>query len=81
MPKVTLNDLLDAGVHFGHRTRLWNPKMKKYIYGEKNDIHIINLRFTARNLLKALKYLSTEAALGKKSIVCRNQTFGCQCRR
>jgi len=66
MPKVTLNDLLDAGVHFGHRTRLWNPKMKKYIYGEKNDIHIINLRFTARNLLKALKYLSTEAALGKK---------------
>jgi small subunit ribosomal protein S2 len=66
MPKISLKDMLDAGVHFGHRTRLWNPKMKKYIYGEKNDVHIIDLRYTARNLLGAIKFLRTEASLGKK---------------
>jgi small subunit ribosomal protein S2 len=66
MPKISLKDMLDAGVHFGHRTRLWNPKMKKYIYGEKNDVHIIDLRFTARNLLSAIKFIRTEASLGKK---------------
>jgi small subunit ribosomal protein S2 len=66
MPKISLKDLLDAGVHFGHRTRLWNPKMKKYIYGEKNDVHIIDLRYTARNLLLAIKFLRSEVARGKK---------------
>lgn len=66
MPKISLKDMLDAGVHFGHRTRLWNPNMKKYIYGEKNDVHIIDLRYTARNLLAAIKFLRTEASHGKK---------------
>lgn len=66
MPKISLKDMLDAGVHFGHRTRLWNPKMRKYIYGDKNDVHIIDLRYTARNLLGAIKFLRTEASLGKK---------------
>jgi len=66
MPKISLKDLLDAGVHFGHRTRLWNPKMRKYIYGEKNDVHIIDLRHTARNLLAAIKFLRAEASRGKK---------------
>ena len=65
MPSITLKDLLDAGVHFGHRTRLWNPKMKTYIYSEKNGVHIIDLRQTARCLLAALKFVSTEASLGK----------------
>jgi small subunit ribosomal protein S2 len=65
MPSITLKDLLDAGVHFGHRTRLWNPKMKPYIYSEKNGVHIIDLRRTARCLLSALKFVSSEAALGK----------------
>ena len=41
MPKVTPQDLVNAGVHFGHRTRMWNPKMRRYIYGERNGIHII----------------------------------------
>lgn len=65
MPKITLQDLLDAGVHFGHRTRLWNPKMKRYIHSEKNDIHIIDLRYTARNLVKALRFLTDASAHGK----------------
>ena len=65
MPSITLKDLLDAGVHFGHRTRLWNPKMKNYIYSEKNGVHIIDLRQTARCLLSALKFVTTEASLGK----------------
>ena len=65
MPSITLKDLLDAGVHFGHRTRLWNPKMKSYIYSEKNGVHIIDLRKTARCLLNSLKFVSTEASLGK----------------
>jgi small subunit ribosomal protein S2 len=66
MPKVTAKDLVDAGAHFGHRTRMWNPKMKKYIHGERNGIHIINLRHTAVNLLKSLRFLTTETSRGKK---------------
>ena len=66
MPKVTPQDLVNAGVHFGHRTRMWNPKMRRYIYGERNGIHIINLRYTAQALIKALRFVTTEAAKGKK---------------
>ena len=65
MPKVTLQDLVDAGAHFGHRTRMWNPKMRKYILGEKNGIHIINLRHTAINLLKAINFITAESSRGK----------------
>ena len=43
MPVSSMKDLLEAGVHFGHHTRKWNPKMKAYIYGERNDIYIIDL--------------------------------------
>lgn len=43
LPVVTMKKLLEAGAHFGHQTRLWNPKMKPYIYGERNGVHIINL--------------------------------------
>ena len=66
MPKVTPQDLVNAGVHFGHRTRMWNPKMRRYIYGERNGIHIINLRYTAQALIKALRFVTTESAKGKK---------------
>ncbi len=66
MPKVTPQDLVNAGAHFGHRTRMWNPKMRRYIYAERNGIHIIDLRHTARNLIKALRFLSSEASKGKK---------------
>jgi small subunit ribosomal protein S2 len=51
---VSLKDLLEAGVHFGHQTRRWNPKMKEYIFGERNGIYIIDLQKTHRLLTDAL---------------------------
>ncbi|HRY91753.1 MAG TPA: 30S ribosomal protein S2, partial [Candidatus Gracilibacteria bacterium] len=46
MSQTTIKQLLEAGVHFGHQTQRWNPKMKKYIFGERNGIYIINLEIT-----------------------------------
>jgi len=54
--------MIDAGVHFGHRTSLWNPKMAPYIFGKKNQIHILDIRETLRGLLRAKKYLTQVAA-------------------
>ena len=48
MAVVTMKQLLEAGVHFGHQTRRWNPRMRPYIYGAKDGIHIIDLQQTAR---------------------------------
>ena len=62
---ITLRDLLDAGVHFGHRTRLWNPKMKPYIYREQNGVHIIDLYKTARCLVDATNFISGQVSKGK----------------
>lgn len=64
MPNVSLRDLLEAGVHFGHQTRLWNPKMKPYIYGERNGIHIIDLQKTARSLIDATRFVSSTVSKG-----------------
>ena len=64
MSNVSLRDLLEAGVHFGHQTRLWNPKMKPYIYGEKNGVHIIDLQKTARSLVGATRFVTQIAARG-----------------
>ena len=64
MPNVSLRDLLEAGVHFGHQTRLWNPKMKPYIYGERNGIHIIDLQKTARGLVDAMRFITTTVQNG-----------------
>jgi small subunit ribosomal protein S2 len=64
MPNVSLRDLLEAGVHFGHQTRLWNPKMKPYIYGERNGIHIIDLQKTARGLVDAMRFVTTTVQNG-----------------
>jgi len=61
---VSLRDLLQAGVHFGHQTRRWNPKMKPYIYGAKNGIHIIDLQKTARGLVDASRFLSQTVGHG-----------------
>ncbi len=66
MSNLVLRDYLDAGVHFGHRTRFWNPKMRPYIWGEKNGVHIINLYKTAQQLITATRFLSTQASRGKK---------------
>jgi len=66
MPSITLKDLLDAGVHFGHQTKRWNPKMKPYIFGQKNGIHIINLQKTAIQLGEACNFISKAVASGEK---------------
>jgi small subunit ribosomal protein S2 len=61
---VQVNDLIEAGVHFGHRASRWNPKMRPYIYGKRNLIHIIDLRETVRGLLRAYKFLAKVASRG-----------------
>jgi small subunit ribosomal protein S2 len=66
MPQVELADLLNAGAHFGHLTRRWNPKMKQYIFMERNGIHIIDLKKTRECLLDACNALSNVVAEGKR---------------
>jgi small subunit ribosomal protein S2 len=68
LPVATMKQLLEAGVHFGHQTRRWNPKMRQYIYGERNGIYIIDLDQTSRALDKACEYIK-RAASEKKNIV------------
>lgn len=64
MVSVTMNELLEAGVHFGHQTRRWNPRMKRYIFGARNGIYIIDLQKTSRKLREALAFISDVAANG-----------------
>lgn len=56
--KINMREFLEAGVHFGHQTRFWNPKMKPYIYGERQRIHIINLEHTVNKFQEAMDFLS-----------------------
>ena len=60
-----MKELLEAGVHFGHQTRRWNPKMKEYIFGERNGIYIIDLQKTLKLFKDAMRYVAEQAALGK----------------
>ena len=64
MSNSLVTELIEAGVHFGHRASRWNPKMAAYIYARKNLIHIIDIRETVRGLLRAQKYLSQVVAGG-----------------
>ena len=66
MTDVTMRQMLEAGVHFGHQTRYWNPKMAPYIFGERNKIHIINLEKSLPLFSDALNYLGKMAANGGK---------------
>ena len=59
---VTMRQMLEAGVHFGHQTRYWNPKMAPYIFGDRNKIHIVNLEKTLPLFENALKYVRQIAA-------------------
>ncbi len=68
MPNETLLELLEAGAHFGHQTQRWNPKMKKYIFGERNGIYIINLEQTTELLEKACEAVKSAAARGKNIV-------------
>jgi small subunit ribosomal protein S2 len=61
---VTLEQLLQSGVHFGHRVSRWNPKMQPYIYGKRNFIHIIDLRSTVSGLIRAVNFLEKIGAQG-----------------
>lgn len=66
MKKIELTELVEAGAHFGHLTRRWNPKMKKYIFMEKNGIHIIDLKKTKEAMAAAAEHFERVAAEGKK---------------
>ena len=65
MAVITMKQLLEAGVHFGHQTRKWNPKMKKYIFAARNDIHIIDLQLTATLIEEAYKFVCDSVKEGK----------------
>ncbi len=65
MVAINLKTLLEAGVHFGHQTRKWNPKMKKYIFGARNKIHILDLQKTIRELRHAYSFVRNSVAEGK----------------
>ncbi len=65
MSVISMKQLLEAGVHFGHQTRKWNPKMKKYIFTARNDIHIINLEDTSAQIDKAYLFVRDIVASGK----------------
>ena len=66
MPEFGIRQMFEAGVHFGHQTRFWNPEMAPYIYGERNKIHIINLDTTLPMFRSALEYLKSLGASGGK---------------
>ena len=65
MANITMKELLEAGVHFGHQTKRWNPKMKEYIFGERNGIYIIDLQKTLKMFKEASKFVQDLAAEGK----------------
>ncbi len=69
VPKIDIKQLLEAGVHLGHKTLRWNPKMKKYIFGEKNSIHIIDLTQTVDFLKNALTKVHKVISSGGKLLV------------
>ena len=65
MPVASMIELLEAGVHFGHQTQRWNPKMKQYIYGARNGIYVIDLRKTTTLLDEAYDIVREYAAKGR----------------
>ena len=66
MPVVSLAQMMESGVHFGHQTRRWNPKMAPYIYTSRNGVHIIDLVQTAQLMDNAYNYMRTQSEQGKK---------------
>jgi len=66
MSIVSMRDMLQAGVHFGHQTRFWNPKMSQFIFGSRNKVHVINLEHTVPAFNEALEIMRVEAAKGNQ---------------
>src|SRR5262245_33901565 len=62
---LSMRDMMEAGVHFGHQTKRWNPKMKPYIYGARNGIHIIDLQYSVKAFRRAFDFLVRTVADGK----------------
>jgi small subunit ribosomal protein S2 len=65
LPSISMKELLEAGVHFGHQTKRWNPKMKEYIFGERNGIYIIDLQKTLKLFKEAMRFVGEMASQGK----------------
>ena len=78
MADIVVKDILEAGIHYGHRTSRWNPKMRPYIYGRRNLIHIIDVKETIRGLMRAKRYLKQVAANGSLVLFVgtKRQAFG-----
>ena len=76
MVSVTMKELLEAGVHFGHQTKRWNPKMKEYIFGQRNGIYIVDLQKTIKNFKEALNYLRSVAEDGKMILFVGHEETG-----
>ncbi len=68
MAQVTIKEMLDAGVHFGHQTQRWNPKMKQYVYADRGGIHIIDLQKTAAHAKHAAEFIKSVAARGERLV-------------
>lgn len=68
MAQVTIKEMLDAGVHFGHQTERWNPKMKHFVYGDRGGIHIIDLQQTVAHARHAADFIKSVAAKGQKVV-------------
>jgi len=65
LPSISMKELLEAGVHFGHQTKRWNPKMKEYIFGERNGIYIVDLQKTLKLFKEAMRFVGEMAQQGK----------------
>ena len=74
MANITMKELLEAGVHFGHQTKRWNPKMKEYIFGERNGIYIIDLQKTLKMFKDASKFVQDAGGGRQDRAICRHQT-------
>src|SRR3569833_2341137 len=74
LPEFTMRQLLEAGVHFGHQAHRWNPKMAEYIFGARNNIHIIDLAQTVPMLHQALKAVSDTVAKGGRILFVGNKS-------
>ena len=77
MSNVTMRQMLEAGVHFGHQTRYWNPKMAPYIYGARSNIHIINLEKSLPLFKDAMDYLEQVVARRHADQFQDHQAIGC----
>ena len=76
MAIISMKQLLEAGVHFGHQTRRWNPKMAPYIFTERNGIYIIDLQKTVKKVEEAYNFMRDVAAKRRKHFVRRHQKTG-----